>query len=362
MEKNLAKEIINNDPVLRRMTASNYFMMRQHSDVTDANIFDHVSYVGKETIDEILTHEFPSVDKPNSLIEPSYMQLFIDEETFEKNSKVFDNDKKGANYKVIPQLGDCLNGFIRNENFFILINSVNMDKKYGVYVLIDGINEQNTNYICNDTDIKIPFIGFINIGYLVDIHGYEPNIIEHFESEAGFTIPPIIRNYLLHSSIVKFKNKIYHIDIVNYNESVKIKSTFASKNVTNANSIRDMINDETREQAIINNTEFINNMMNGFLYIGMMNKTMLAMANEDDIVVRHDKLYIMMNFEEVRGIDFSFTLWHYCKLNLNAKKLLNMYVESNSNLDMKDFNKKENKMNLHDPTKTMYSMKFVQDL
>lgn len=362
MENNIGKQIINNDPVLKRMTASNHFMMRQHSDVTDANIFDHVTYVGTETVEDILSHDFPSVEKPNTLMEHSYIQLFIDEDTFDKNKELFDDDKKGANYKVISQLGDCLNGFIRNENFFILINAENMDGKYGVYAMIDGINDQKTNYICNNADINIPFIGFINIGYLIDIHGYEAEALQKFETEVGFTIPPAIKNYLQHSSIVKFKNKIYHIDLNNYNESVKTKSAFKTKAVSNSESLRNMTDEDKSIQSITDNSEFIKNMANGFLYIGMINKIMLSMASEEDIIVRHDKLYILMNYEEVRGIDFSFTLWHYCHLNMNAKKLLNMYVESNSHLDAKDFNRKENKMDLHDPTKTMFSMKFVQDL
>lgn len=362
MESNIAEKIINNDPVLKRMTASNYFMMRQHSDVTDANIFDHVTYVGMETVEEILTHDFPSVEKPNTLMEHSYIQLFIDESTFDENKKIFNNDKKGANYKVISQLSDCLNGFIRNENFFILINAENMNGKYGVYTIIDGINDQNTDYICNDTDAKIPFIGFINIGYLIDIHGYDDEDLQKFETNVGFTIPPTIKNYLQHSSVVKFKNKLYHIDIKNHNESVKIKTNFTTKSVTNSESLKNMVSENKSVQSINDNNEFINNMTNGFLYIGMINKIMLSMVSEEDIIVRNDKLYILMNYEEVRGIDFSFTLWHHCHLNMNAKKLLNMYVESNSHLDAKDFIEKENKTNLHDPTKIMISMKFVQDL
>lgn len=355
-----AKDIIDNDPKLKRMIASNRFMMRQHSDVTDANIFDHVTFLGQDTVEDILQHEFPNVATKNTLIEHAYIQLFVDEETFEQNPDIFSNTKKGANYKVIERLGDCLNGFIRNENFFILINAENLDGKYGVYVMIDGINDQNTNYICNNSDKHIPFIGFVNVGYLIDPHGYEENEIKEFEEKVGFTINPSVRTYLLNSSVIKHKTKLFHIDLTNYNDSIKLKCEFKNKNITNSNQIRDLV--EKKEDALNKNNDFINNLTNGFIYIGMMSKIMLAMDEGDDIQVRNDRLYILLNYEEVQGIDFSFTLWQYTYLNLNAKRILDLYVEENTNKTPEEFIRAENKLNLKDPTKIMHSIKLISDL
>ena len=103
-------------------------------------------------------------------------------------------------------------------------------------------------------------------------------------------------------------------------------------------------------------------MMNGFLYVGMTSRTMMAMSDQDDIQVRNDRLYILMNYEETRGIDFSFTLWQYTYLNLNAKKILDLYVEENSERSPEDFVKAENKLNLKDPTTIMHSMKLISNL
>ena len=345
---------------MARICQSNHFMMRQHSDIIDRNIFDHVVFVDKEPIKHIMENTFDLVHIKNKVMVDDYVQLFISEEVFEKNNKIFNNERNGVNYSVVNSYDSVFSGFIRTENYFILINSDIIKQKYGIYVLIDGLS--GNKYICNDIKDPIEFYGFVNIGYLIDPLGYEEYKLSRFETMNNFNIPSQIRLYLLNSSIIQHGKQLFHIDIENYNESVKIKYMRSSKSYNNSDYIKEIKNNIIKEDAIMENKIFINNMLNGFLYVGLIKKIMVPMENEANVIKSADALYILMNFMEYRGIDFSATLWEYTILNKNAKKLLDKYCDENVNKTLKEFDKMERNINIHDSGQIIHSMKYLKNI
>ena len=214
----------------------------------------------------------------------------------------------------------------------------------------------HNKYICNDIKDPIEFYGFVNIGYLIDPLGYEEYKLSRFETMNNFNIPSQIRLYLLNSSIIQHGKQLFHIDIENYNESVKIKYMRSSKSYNNSDYIKEIKNNIIKEDAIMENKIFINNMLNGFLYVGLIKKIMVPMENEANVIKSADALYILMNFMEYRGIDFSATLWEYTILNKNAKKLLDKYCDENVNKTLKEFDKMERNINIHDSGQIIHSM------
>ena len=354
------KKLLSDDPVLNRICMSKHFMMRQTSDVIDENLFDHVAFVGTDPIESILSNKFGLEDQVNTVVVDAYLQLFISEEEFQNNKSAFKNERNGVNYSVVPHYDEVFKGFVRTQDYFILLNSENFDHKYGVYILIDG--NSGDKYIGN-TNKKITFFGFINIGYLIDPLGYTEEQLVTFESKVGFTIPPLIRSRLEHTSIINYKlaNKLFHIDLINFNESVKGKYKLPTKSFTNSAYIKEL-RDNKNEESIKKNKTFIDSMKNGFLYLGLINKISVPMDKGDNVDKRCDEIYLLMNFEEQRGIDFSFTIWQYTMMNNNAEKVLNIYSDVNQGKSLEELENMEKQHNIHDPAQIIYSMKYLENI
>ena len=258
-----------NDPVLSEICAAKYFLMNQHSDINEENIFDHVTFVGKEPIEDIMKKDQPFYKMKNEVVVDTYVQMFLSEKVFRENAELLNNEKNGVNYSVVDTYDDVFKGFIRNEHFFILINSNNFDKQYGVFVLIN--NGDGKRFICNNSDIEIEFYGFLKIGNLVNTAGYRPEVISAFEQNAGFTIPDTIRMEIENTSIINYNKQLFYVDLVNYNSSVKNKFMLKTKNFTNSSHVKSIVDEE--ENAEANNEKFIKQMCNGFLYLGLINLT-----------------------------------------------------------------------------------------
>lgn len=358
------KELLNEDPVLKRICQSQHFMMRQTSDIINENSFDHVTFVGTEPIKSILSKEYGLEKEKNTIMVDSYVQLFVSEEVFGENPEVFNNERNGVNYSVISHYDEVFKGFVMNKEFFILLNGDNFDHRYGVYVLIDG--STGNKFICNNSNKNITFFGFINIGYLIDPAGYTEDQLLTFESQVGYSIPPLIRGRLENTSIIDYKpsKKLFHVDLLNYNNPVKNKFTHATKNLTNSKFIKGMISEDKEESDRIEeeNNTFVKSMKDGFLYLGIINKITVEMESTDNIDSRVDELYLLMNYDEHVGYDFSFTVWQYTILNNNAKKVLDLYVQENQDKTLDEIMNEEKNYNMYDNKQIMHSMKYLTNM
>jgi hypothetical protein len=347
-----------NDPVLSEICASKYFLMNQHSDINDNNIFDHVTFVGMEPIESIMKQEHPFLKDTNEVVIDTYVQLFLSEKVFRENKELLHDERNGVNYSVVETYTDVFKGFIRNKDFFILLNTDNFDGKYGVFILIN--NGMGKKFICNNADIEIEFYGFINIGYLINTSGYRENVLQQFESDCNFTIPDPIRMHVENSPIIKYNKQLFHIDLVNYNSSVKNRCSIKTKNFTNATYVKAMT-DEDNSDIEKENSEFINQMCNGFLYLGLINKISLPFGNKV-IDKRTEKLYLMMNYEEQVGVDYTFSLWKHSMINGNASKVLDIYTDENAHKSLEEFEAMEEEYNVTDQSQIFYAMKFMENV
>lgn len=359
--RNHIKDIGNKE--LDEICAGNYFMMRQHSDIIDENKFDHVSMLGLEPIESILNKEHPFVNQVNEYVIDTYLQLFINDKVFSENMDIFGTEKTGVNYTTVESYNDIFKGFIRNENYFILLNSDVFDDKFGVFILID--NSVGKKYLCNGIDREIEFYGFINIGYLINQNGYSKDFLTNFENVNGFTIPDQIKIHLENSSILKYNDKLFHIDLKDVNSSVKIQFDKKTKNITNSSHIKNMTDSkddkDAYDNAVKENKEFIKNMLNGFLYLGTISKLDIDYKNKK-VNNRSEKLYLLLNYKEQMGIDHSFSIWKYSELNVNTKKILDMYSEENKERTLEEFENMEKHFNIFDPCQIFHSLKMLENI
>jgi hypothetical protein len=184
------EDIINN---------SKYFMMNQISDLTEENKFNHVTFVGKTLIEDVLKLDNPLKNNINTLVNDKHIQMFITKKIQEENVN-FNFDK----FTLIDDYAEIFNGFIRVEDYYVLVNSLN--KTFNVYLLI------NTNTCPKKNDKDIEYYGFIKIGFLINSRGYTSEEILDFENKVNFKLKKDINDYLLKTCLINIDKKLYHIN------------------------------------------------------------------------------------------------------------------------------------------------------
>jgi hypothetical protein len=86
------------------------------------------------------------------------------------------------------------------------------------------------------------------------------------------------------------------------------------------------------------------------------------MENTEDAIKRSDELYILMNFVEQRGIDFSSTLWQHTVMNNNASKMLANYDVNNADKTLEEIEDMDDAIDIHDPSQIIHSMKYITNI
>jgi hypothetical protein len=107
---------------------SPHFFMRQTSDVTTQNCFDHCVFVSKIPIVDIMKQDMSATMFKNKIVTNKYISWFITDKLVKNNSKLF-NKQKGMldQFTVIDSYDDLFAGFLRIENFIVLVNSENIE-------------------------------------------------------------------------------------------------------------------------------------------------------------------------------------------------------------------------------------------
>jgi hypothetical protein len=139
------------------ISKSQYFVMNQESDIFEKNIFNHVVFLGKSKIHDVLEMKMPLLKNKNTIVKDEYMQLFFSQHDYNQNVELFEGK---TNYSLVENFSEIFNGILRVENYYILLNSDH--KQYNVYVLLDN-NSKDLKKI-DGKPIDLEFYGFIKIG------------------------------------------------------------------------------------------------------------------------------------------------------------------------------------------------------
>jgi hypothetical protein len=334
---------------------SQFFMMNQTSDLVEENKFNHVSFVGNVPINDVLEQVVPMAGCVNNIVQDKYMQLFITREIFEKNNDVFKNNENGKNYVIIDDYSEIFNGFIRVDKYFILANSSIVKNKYNVYVLIDS--NLGVDYTINNQNVDFEFYGFVKLGYLINQRGYTDEELLAFETEMKFSLRDDFKEYVKKTSIFRYSNKLFHInlDYTTYDnlQAYKLSQLFEysnEKTITNNRFLTRYKNANTTdeyEDISKEENEYMDQVDYGCLYIGSLKKQLIPLNDQVELK-SENKIYLLLNYNQVENVNNDFSIWMYSYNNTNFDNLLEKYEndkeinEEGLEYDVAEYMKKEN--------------------
>lgn len=310
---------------------SKYFMMNQLSDIIDENKFHHVSFIGKTLISDIMNQDMTLAIRQNIVVNNNYRQFFITQKIYDEYKNVFNKDNS---LTILNSYDDLFSGFIRVENYYILVNSLN--KRLNVYILIDNNNSEQPLF--NDENLEIEFYGFVKIGYLINQRAYNLEEITDFENKINFQLSDNMKNYLLNSSIVKFENKLFHIDLKNLsnNELHDVSQKYGYNgekivsNIKFLNKYRNGINEMTQED------EYMSKLKHGFLKIGLLKSNKILLSDDEKYDKNYVEIYLLINYETCLNVNYDCTLWTFTYDNKNFDDLLNNIQDDNLDVLKRD--------------------------
>jgi hypothetical protein len=289
-----------NDNFINILKSNEYFMMEQYSDIFNENKFKHVSFLGNTKTYEILNNKdlFEVLTKRNDYINNDYIQVFINDSQY--NNNVIKLKHSTTNllypYKVISNFDDLFNGLLKIDNYFININTLD------VFCIDLNKSDDNIEYIC-----------FIKIGKLINSSGYNFNNLSsnNFNnlSSNNLNIDEKVKNKLSKSSIIGYDNKLFYVDLTDFEYSNNIKEN--KNNFKYVDEIEELYlsrhdyikedfekyeheyefyNDEYYQKVNLiheNEQKDFGNILDGFILLGYHNST---------------KLYLLLN---------NGSIWHY---------------------------------------------------
>jgi hypothetical protein len=320
------------------LKSSQFLMMNQVADIIEDNKFDHISFLGRIPVSDVIANIFPIAGQTNTVIEDKYTQLFITKKIFDENYELF-MDKQGGNYVIVNDYSEVFAGMVRCEEYFVLANSSIIQNKFPVYALINSLEQANLTV--NSQDKKFEFYGLVRLGYLINPRGYTDDELDSYESEMGFKLRQDIRSYVKSTSILKYDTRLFHInlDTSTYLPSrrTRLEMKFAypgEKTVTNIKFLaRYKAATEPLEysKVLADEAEHMGNIENGFLYLGSIKRQMLLI--NDQVHLKSDKkLFLLLNYDDCVGANYNFSIWTYSYDNKNFDKLLD-YYDDNDNKD-----------------------------
>jgi hypothetical protein len=215
------------------ISSSQYFLMNQDSSILEQNKYNHVSFLGKTKINDILEKKMPLLNLKNTILKDKHMELFFCKNDLEHNPELFENK---TNYTLVENFSDLFNGLLRVEDYYILVNSDH--KKFYVYTLLDN-NSDNFKRV-NNKIVDLEFYGFAKLGYLIDPTGYSQENIINFENHYNFKFRESVKKHLLNTSILVYENKLFYINLdidSEVSKQVKNKSKLIDQKIINSDNL-----------------------------------------------------------------------------------------------------------------------------
>ncbi len=271
-----------NDTFINILKSNEYFIMEQYSDIFNENKFKHVSFLGTTKTYEILNNKeiFQVLTKKNEHIKDNYVQVFIIDTQYTNNVIKLKHSNISYPYTVISTFDNLFNGILKIDNYFININTLD------VFCIDLNNSDDNIEYVC-----------FIKIGKLINSSGYDFN-------NNNLTMDQKVKDKLSKSSIIKYDNKLYFVDLSEFEFSNDIKEKENKNNSKFVDEIEDLYlsrhdyikedfekyehdyefyNDEYYQKVNLiheNEQKEFGNILEGLLLIGYHN---------------NDKLYLLLN-------------------------------------------------------------------
>lgn len=333
------------------LRSSQILMMHQVADIIEDNKFDHVSFLGKAQISDVLENIHPLSSETNKVLQDKYYQLFITRKIFDENNDIFLGKELNVNYVIVDDYSEVFAGLVRCNDYFILANSSQItSNKYPVYALIDSLEQANITV--NSQDKKFEFYGFVRLGYLINPRGYTSEELDIFEQTMGFTLRPEIKSYVSNTSILKHDNRLFHIDLYfNQDKKIQLETKFgflgekAMSNNKFLSRYKSASPNLEYNQVLTDESEYIKSLTNGFLYLGSLKRQMLLI--NDQVHLKSDKkVYLLLNYDDCDNVNYNFSIWTYTYDNKNFDKILDYYddqenketVSEEPNIDLKPEN------------------------
>ncbi len=338
------------------LKSSQVLMMNQVADIIEDNKFDHVSFLGRTPVSDVIANLFPIAGQTNTVIEDKYTQLFITKKIFDENYDLFAG-QEGGNYVVVNDYSEVFAGMVRCDEYFILANSSIIQNKFPVYSLINSLEQAKLTV--NSKDTKFEFYGLVRLGYVINPRGYTDEELNYFESEMGFKLKQDIRTYVKKTSILKFESKLFHInlDASTYQPSRKTRlgMKFAypgEKTITNIKFLArykaasETTNTLEYSKVLAEESEYMGNKENGFLYLGSL-KRQLLLINEQVHMKSDKKIFLLLNYDECLSANYDFSIWTYSYDNKNFDKLLDYYEDCDNKKKDSEEEEPEFDTNIH---------------
>jgi len=314
------------------LRSSQILMMNQVADIIEDNKFDHVSFLGKTQVSDVIENIYPLSGETNTVIQDKYSQLFITRKIFDENNDIFLGKELGGNYVVVEDYSEVFRGLVRCDQYFILANSSQVTNKYPVYALIDSLEQANITV--NSQDKKFEFYGFIRLGYLINPRGYTSEELDLFEKTIGFTLRPEIKSYVSKTSILRHDNRLFHInlDLSTYSSSMRLqlesKFGFLGEKTISNNKFLSRYRSSSPgleyNQVLKEEDEFLRSLTNGFLYLGSLKKQIL-LINDNTHIKSDKRVYLLLNYDDCGNVNYNFSIWTYLYDNKNFDKIIDFY-------------------------------------
>ncbi len=335
------------------LKSSQILMMNQLADIIEDNKFDHVSFLGRTPVSDVIANVFPMAGQTNTVIEDKYTQLFITKKIFDENYDLF-MDQQGGNYVVVNDYSEVFAGLVRSDEYFILANSSVIQNKFPVYSLINSM--EHTNLTINSKDKKFEFYGLVRLGYLINPRGYTNEELDTFESTMGFKLRQDLRSYVKNTSVLKYENRLFHINLnantYSPSRKTRLEMKFAypgEKTISNIKflarykAVPDPIE---YAKVLADEAEYMGNLENGFLYLGSLKRQMLLI--NDQVHLKSDKrVFLLLNYDDCPNANYDFSVWTYSYDNKNFDKLLEYYDDRDDKEKDPDEEEPEFDANLH---------------
>lgn len=306
--------------LLTIINSNEYFMMEQYSDIKNAGMFQHVVFLGLEKIKNIFSKSQNYAKHTNTVVSNVHTQIFIEKDYHLANINKFDNllhivPSHNTNqyiYKV-EKLDNILSGFIKVDNYFILANSTN--ESFNVYSFLNDKTKTGISYIC-----------LVKLGKLINPLGLQLSTLNIFQKNYNLQLCNNVVKYLLETSIIKYENQLFHIDLETKSKKQNPAAVFAYLNQSNINNFAheeqiqqilltkntDKDYNDKLELILDDEKKYMKNLFNGLIFVGIIkNEQHLKSSNLLNLPVyanHYSSLYLLVNSTDLK---LSGSIWKY---------------------------------------------------